>query len=45
MTISVLLTGIGKIAQNVVPTIATIHHPITVDRQEEFKSATQEENK
>lgn len=35
-----LAYGIGKIAQNVVPTIATIHHPITVDRQEEFKSAT-----
>jgi len=32
--------GIGKIADEVVPTIATIHHPITVDRQEEFKSAT-----
>lgn len=32
--------GIGKIAQNVVPTIATIHHPITVDRTEEFKAAT-----
>ena len=27
-----LAYGIGKIAQNVVPTIATIHHPITVDR-------------
>ena len=35
-----LAYGIGKIAQHVVPTIATIHHPITVDRQEEFKSAT-----
>ncbi|MFA5322725.1 MAG: glycosyltransferase family 4 protein [Smithella sp.] len=35
-----LAYGIGKIAQDVVPTIATIHHPITVDRQEEFKSAT-----
>jgi glycosyltransferase involved in cell wall biosynthesis len=35
-----LAYGIGKIAQNVIPTIATIHHPITVDRQEEFKSAT-----
>ena len=35
-----LAYGIGKIAQKVVPTIATIHHPITVDRQEEFKSAT-----
>lgn len=35
-----LAYGVGKIAQKVVPTIATIHHPITVDRQEEFKSAT-----
>lgn len=35
-----LAYGIGKIAQKGVPTIATIHHPITVDRQEEFKSAT-----
>jgi glycosyltransferase involved in cell wall biosynthesis len=35
-----LAYGIGKIAQEVVPTIATIHHPITVDRTEEFKSAT-----
>lgn len=35
-----LAYGIGKIAQNVVPTIATIHHPITVDRTEEFKAAT-----
>ena len=35
-----LAYGIGKIAERVVPTIATIHHPITVDRQEEFKSAT-----
>ncbi len=35
-----LAYGIGKIAQHIVPTIATIHHPITVDRQEEFKSAT-----
>jgi glycosyltransferase involved in cell wall biosynthesis len=32
--------GIGKIAEKVVPTIATIHHPITVDRREEFKAAT-----
>ena len=32
--------GIGKIAQKVVPTIATIHHPITVDRREELKSET-----
>jgi glycosyltransferase involved in cell wall biosynthesis len=35
-----LAYGISKIAQKGVPTIATIHHPITVDRQEEFKSAT-----
>ncbi|MCE5210933.1 MAG: glycosyltransferase family 4 protein [Deltaproteobacteria bacterium] len=35
-----LAYGIGKIAQNIVPTIATIHHPITVDRTEEFKAAT-----
>ena len=35
-----LAYGIGKIAERVFPTIATIHHPITVDRQEEFKSAT-----
>jgi glycosyltransferase involved in cell wall biosynthesis len=35
-----LAYGIGKIAQSVVPTIATIHHPITVDRTEEFKAAT-----
>ncbi len=34
--------GIVKIDQKVVPTIATIHHPITVDRREEFKSATSE---
>jgi len=35
-----LAYGIGKIAKDMVPTIATIHHPITVDRKEEFKSAT-----
>jgi glycosyltransferase involved in cell wall biosynthesis len=35
-----LAYGIGKIAQSMVPTIATIHHPITVDRTEEFKAAT-----
>jgi Glycosyltransferase len=34
-----LAYGIGKIAQRIVPTVATIHHPITVDRQEEFKAA------
>ena len=32
--------GIAKIAQNIMPTIATIHHPMTVDRREELKSAT-----
>jgi len=37
-----LAYGIIKIAEKVVPTIATIHHPITVDRREEFKSATSE---
>lgn len=31
--------GIGMIAQRGIPTIATIHHPITVDREEEFKAA------
>jgi len=35
-----LAYGIEKIAQKVGPTIATIHHPITVDRREEFKAAT-----
>jgi glycosyltransferase involved in cell wall biosynthesis len=34
-----LAYGIGKIAHELFPTIATIHHPITVDRQEEFKAA------
>jgi glycosyltransferase involved in cell wall biosynthesis len=37
-----LAYGIIKIAEKVMPTIATIHHPITVDRREEFKSATSE---
>ncbi|HPC85111.1 MAG TPA: glycosyltransferase family 4 protein [Smithellaceae bacterium] len=31
--------GIGRLAQKVMPTIPTIHHPITVDRQEEYKAA------
>jgi glycosyltransferase involved in cell wall biosynthesis len=31
--------GIGRLARKIVPTIATIHHPITVDKQEEFKAA------
>jgi glycosyltransferase involved in cell wall biosynthesis len=31
--------GIGRLARKVMPTIATIHHPITVDKQEEFKAA------
>jgi glycosyltransferase involved in cell wall biosynthesis len=34
-----LAYGIGKIAQKVVPTIATIHHPITFDKQEYLRSA------
>jgi glycosyltransferase involved in cell wall biosynthesis len=34
-----LAYGIGKIARELFPTIATIHHPITVDRREEFKAA------
>ncbi len=31
--------GIGRLAKKVMPTIVTIHHPITVDRQEEYKVA------
>jgi glycosyltransferase involved in cell wall biosynthesis len=31
--------GIGMIAKCGIPTIATIHHPITVDREEELKAA------
>lgn len=31
--------GVGRLARKVIPTIATIHHPITVDKQEEFKTA------
>jgi glycosyltransferase involved in cell wall biosynthesis len=34
-----LAYGIGKIASRLFPTVVTIHHPITVDRQEEFKAA------
>lgn len=31
--------GIGRLAQKVMPTVVTIHHPITIDRQEDFKVA------
>jgi glycosyltransferase involved in cell wall biosynthesis len=31
--------GIGRLAQKVMPTIVTIHHPITVDQQEDYKAA------
>lgn len=31
--------GIGRLAQKVMPTVVTIHHPITVDRQEDIKVA------
>lgn len=31
--------GIGRLAKKVMPTLVTIHHPITVDRQEEYKVA------
>jgi glycosyltransferase involved in cell wall biosynthesis len=31
--------GIGRLAQDVMPTIATIHHPITVDQMEDYKVA------
>ncbi|HDQ03103.1 MAG TPA: glycosyltransferase family 1 protein [Deltaproteobacteria bacterium] len=34
-----LAYGIGEIARELYPTIATIHHPITVDRREEYKAA------
>lgn len=37
-----LAYGIGKIAQEIVPTIATIHHPITFDKQEYLKAAKTE---
>jgi len=29
--------GIGRLAQKVMPTVVTIHHPITVDQQEDYK--------
>ncbi|MHB8139086.1 MAG: glycosyltransferase family 4 protein [Smithellaceae bacterium] len=31
--------GIGRLAQKIMPTLPTIHHPITVDRQEDYKVA------
>jgi glycosyltransferase involved in cell wall biosynthesis len=31
--------GIGRLAKKVMPTIVTIHHPITVDQQEDYKEA------
>jgi glycosyltransferase involved in cell wall biosynthesis len=31
--------GIARLAQKVMPTIVTIHHPITVDQQEDYKVA------
>ncbi len=31
--------GVGRLARKVMPTIVTIHHPITVDRQEDYKVA------
>ncbi len=31
--------GIGRLAQKIMPTLVTIHHPITVDRQEDYKVA------
>jgi len=34
-----LAYGIGKIAQKVMPTIATIHHPMTFDKQEYLRVA------
>lgn len=34
-----LAYGIGRLAQKIMPTLVTIHHPITVDRQEEYKVA------
>ncbi|MDI6741312.1 MAG: glycosyltransferase family 4 protein [Smithella sp.] len=32
--------GVAKIAQKIMPTVATIHHPMTVDRREALKSTT-----
>jgi len=40
-----LAYGIGKIAQEIVPTIATIHHPMTFDKQEYLKAAKTESRK
>jgi glycosyltransferase involved in cell wall biosynthesis len=40
-----LAYGIGKIAQEIVPTIATIHHPMTFDKQEYLKAAKTESKK
>ena len=34
-----LAHGIEKIARELFPIVATIHHPITVDRREEYKAA------
>ncbi len=34
-----LAYGIGRLGRKVMPTLVTIHHPITVDRQEEYKVA------
>jgi glycosyltransferase involved in cell wall biosynthesis len=34
-----LAYGIARLNRDVLPTIVTIHHPITVDRQEEYKVA------
>ena len=34
-----LAYGIGMIAESGIPTVATIHHPITVDKLEELKAA------
>lgn len=31
--------GIGRLAQKALPTIVTIHHPITVDQREDYKAA------
>jgi glycosyltransferase involved in cell wall biosynthesis len=31
--------GIAKIARRLLPTVATIHHPITVDRQQDYQAA------
>lgn len=31
--------GIARIARELIPTVATIHHPITVDRQADYKVA------